>query len=239
MKTLKNNIIMSVSIVVFIFVMSTKINAQEENNQMNHPERHSSTEFGVRFMPTFSNFEMQTFADGTVKGESIMGYSFGAFVGHCFNRFMGFQAEVDYSSLSRKYTKAGFEQRVNLRYIDIPLLASFNTGKHRVINLNIVAGPQLGIGVGNTVYTSGGDGTVNAQPILSVRKSTIGVAYGAGLDFGLGHNRSFRLAIGYRGVAGLMNISKNSGTAGPDSYYILRETHITTNAVYVGFSIVL
>ena len=212
MKTLKNNIIMSISIVVFIFVMTTKVNAQREDNQTEHHERKSSTEFGLRFMPTYSNFEMQTLADGTVKGESIMGYTFGAFVGYSFNRFMGFQAEVDYSSLSRKYSNAGIEQRVNLRYIDIPLLASFNTGKLRVINLNIVAGPQLGIGVGNTVYTSGGDGTINAQPILSVRKSNIGVAYGAGLDFGLNHKRTFRIAVGYRRVAGLMNISKNKAT---------------------------
>lgn len=233
---------MCISIVAFMFVMITPVSAQREENENRHSDMQRRTEFGLRFMPTYSSFEMQTSAAGTVKGESIMGYTFGAFVGYSFNRFMGFQTEVDYSSLSRKYTSAGIEQRVNLRYIDIPLLASFNTGKFRMINLNIVAGPQIGIGVGNNVYTSGADGTNKATPILSVRKSNIGVAYGAGLDFGLNHNRTFRLAIGYRGVYGLMNISKNSGTAdpnNPDAYFILQKTHITTYAVYVGFSIIL
>ena len=116
-------------------------------------------------------------------------------------------------------------------------MLSLNTGKSRITNLNIVAGPQIGISVGSSINTSGGNGTYTTQAKLALKKNDFGFAYGAGLDFGINTSRTIRLGLGYRGVIGLVDISDNSKSASSDSYYVVEKTHLKTNAGYIGFSI--
>ena len=71
-----------------------------------------------------------------------------------------------------------------------------------------------------------------------MKKSDIGFAYGAGIDFGINNARTTRLGIGYRGVMGLIDISDNSTSMSNDSYYVLDKTHIRTNAAYIGLSFI-
>jgi opacity protein-like surface antigen len=236
MKNLMRKSIMCMSAAALLFVCTLNAKAQDPQNNDQQKEFIPKIEFGVRFMPTFSQFNMQTSEGGTVNGHVILGYGVGALLGYNFNSHLELQAEVIYSSITRKYTELDVERKINLRYINIPLLFSVNTSKYRAVNLNIVVGPQLGIIVGSKLYSSGGDGTNTSQAMLSVRKTDLGFAYGAGLDFGLNPKHTLRLGVGFRGVYGLIDISKNSPTTVTDSYYVLGRTHVQTYSIYSGLT---
>lgn len=194
-------------------------------------------EFGLRFMPTVSSLNLMTSSGGQVEGKATLGYGFGALLGFNFSDHVGIQGEVIYSSSSQKYTEVDLERKVNLRYVNIPLLLSLNTGKTKAVNLNIVAGPQLGLSAGSSVHLSGGDETGQPIAVVSVKKGDIGFAYGIGVDFGLNAARTIRLGLGYRGVSGLFDISDNNRSITTNSFYILDRTHVKSNAAYIGLSI--
>jgi hypothetical protein len=195
-------------------------------------------ELGLRFMPTFSSFQLKTSAGNTVTGEVSLGYGFGVFGGFNFTDHIGIQAEVIYTSISQKYTESDIERDINLRYFNIPLLLSLNTGKSKPVNFNVVVGPQLGISAGSDIHVSGGGaGSETTHAVLSVKTGDVGFAYGAGFDFGLNPSHTFRLGIGFRGVYGLFDISDNSQTISNDSFFVLEKTHVKTYSGYVGLSL--
>ncbi len=224
MKNSKLKFIIYTAVAALLFVATSTVNAQ-------------NAEFGMRFMPTVSNFDMQTSSGGTVKGEATLGYGVGALLGFNFSDHLGIQGEVIYSSLNQKYKEADVEYKVNLKYINIPLLFSLNTNKSGPVNLNLVGGPQIGISIGSDIFTSGNSGSSDSQPIVSVKKGDLGLAYGAGVDFGLNSSGKFRLGLGFRGVYGLLDISDNSNSTTTDSYYILDRTHMKTYSLYTGLSL--
>jgi hypothetical protein len=72
---------------------------------------------------------------------------------------------------------------------------------------------------------------------LSVKKGDLGVAYGVGADISLTPSHTLLLSLGYRGVMGLIDISDQSKTVTTDSYYVLDRTHLKTNSVYAGLTL--
>ncbi|MFN0274289.1 MAG: porin family protein [Chitinophagales bacterium] len=193
-------------------------------------------EVGLRFMPTFSSFDVQTSSGGTIQGKVTLGFGMGALLGFNFNDYIGVQGEVIYSALTQTTTDQNVEQKIDLKYLNIPLLVTLNTGKSKFVNFNVVVGPQIGLNVGSSLTTTGNNETDTTYAVLKVKKGDLGFAYGAGLDFGLNPAHNFRLSIGYRGVFGLFDISDNSQTMGNDSYYILDRSQIKTNSLYAGLS---
>jgi len=228
MKNIKiksKTIIYALSIGVLLFFMGTiKVDAQ-------------IGQFGIRFMPTFSKFDIKTSTGGTVKGEANFGLGFGAFLGYSFSEYIGIQGEVIYSAHSQKYTEFSIEREVKLRYVNIPLLLTLNTGKSKAVNFNVVAGPQIGISVGSSLLTSGDNGTGD-QGVLSVKTGDLGFAFGAGLDFGLNPANNIRLGLGYRGIVGLIDISDNNSTLNTNSFFILDKSSVRSDAAYIGISFI-
>lgn len=197
--------------------------------------------FGVRFMPTMSYLKVQDLEGNAIKGDAVLSYGYGGLIGLNFNRFVGLQLEVLYSTLSQKYQDHELERQIDISYINIPLLLSLNTNRMKVVNFNIVAGPQVGINVGSSLKTTetgngNGNGTTSAQAVLAVKKSDFGIAYGAGLDFGLNQARTIRLDLGFRGVMGLIDIADRSQTMETNSYYVLQKKETRTYAGYIGFT---
>jgi hypothetical protein len=123
--------------------------------------------------------------------------------------------------------------------VNIPILLSFNSDKTAKINFNVVAGPQIGISAGSSLFTSGTDTTVTGNALLAVRKGDLGLAYGAGIGYGLNKSNTVRLSIGFRGVYGLLDISDDSQSTNNNNYYILDKTHVKAYAGYLGISILL
>lgn len=66
MNNLKNDIMNRISLVILLFAFTLNANAQKK------------VEFGLRYMPTISSFEMKTSSGGTVKGQATLGYGVGA-----------------------------------------------------------------------------------------------------------------------------------------------------------------
>ena len=223
MKYLNGKVVINLSIILILLINAFKVEAQK-------------AEVGLRYMPTFTSFDIKSSNGGVIKGAVTLGFGMGAFLGFNFSEHVGIQGEIIYTSLSQKYKDVDVDRSINLRYINIPLLLSLNTGKSNAVNLNVVAGPQLGISVGSSINSSSNDGTTNSTAVLSLKKSDLGFAYGAGLDFGINNARTTRLGIGYRGVLGLIDISDNSTAKSNDSFYVLDKTQIRTNAAYIGLS---
>jgi hypothetical protein len=234
MKNLSNTIGISISLVVFVFLFAATSNAQ--NTDQYAPKK---VEVGFRFLPTYASFEMRTSTGNKIKGQSVTGYTAGTFMSFNYTKHIGMQVEINYSTYARNYRESDITRTVKLQYLEIPLLVSFNSGKIRMINFNAVVGPQIGLNVGSKIKTSGGEGVVAPQPILKLRQGNIGIAYGAGIDIGLNNKRTIRLGVGYRGVVGLLNISNNSATLDPGSYYIMERTPLHTYAAYIGLSFLL
>lgn len=226
MKTI-NQKNLSLACLMLLSFATVNLSAQDETKHV---------EFGVRFMPTLTSFDMKTSSGGTVAGSGVFGWGASAFLGYNFTPNIGVQVEGIYTSISQKYKEVNVEREINLKYINIPLLLSLNTGKQKMVNFNIVAGPQIGLSVGSSVFSSGGDST-NVNAVLQVKKGDLGLAYGAGLDFGLNEAKTIRLGIGFRGVYGLLDISDNNGTTSNGNFYIIDKAQVKTYSGYVGLSV--
>jgi opacity protein-like surface antigen len=232
MKTLRIRLIQGLAIVTLIATTSSNVKAQDSGG-----ETRKKVEFGLRLMPTFSKFETHTSDGGIVGGSARMGFGAGMFFGINFNNHVGIQTELIYSSISQKSIDNNINRKIVLKYVNVPLLLSLNTNKSKVINLNIVGGPQIGFNAGSSITLEGANNDNSPQPLFSVKKNDFGFAYGAGLDFGLNASRTVRLGIGYRGVIGLIDISNRSKTEATDTYYVLERTLLKTNSAYAGLSI--
>lgn len=193
-------------------------------------------ELGLRYMPTFSSFEVRNSSDGVVEGEATLSHGFGGALGLNFTNHAGLKLEAIYNELSQKYKDNNVDRRVTINYINVPVLLSLNTGKENRINLNIVIGPQVGINVGSDIESDSDNSADSLHAILAVKQADFGFAYGAGLEVALNPSKSVRLDLGFRGVYGLIDISDSSQTKATDSYYILDRTSIQTYAGYLGIA---
>lgn len=219
-----------------LFIITNTLQAQDAAPvEIPKPSLHR-VEFGFRFMPTISAFKMKNDSGGTVKGEATFGYGIGAMAALNFTSHYGIQGEIIYNSLSQKYKDQNLEREIHVRYLNIPLLFSLNTGKSKPINLNVVFGPQLGFNMGSKIKKSGGGGSDTVTYVLATKRSDLGVAYGAGLEFMLNETRTMRLDLGFRGVYGLVNISKNNPPPDNESVYIANDAKVRTKSGYIGIS---
>jgi hypothetical protein len=216
----------SIVIIVSLFVLlSFQLNAQK-------------AAFGIRFMPTASNFNLKTSSGGTIKGEVNLGFGAGILLGYNFNEHVGINAELMYSTYSQKYTEQNLERKITLRYVNIPLMLSLNSGITKPVNLNITAGPQIGISAGSTFTTKGGDATTTFNSV-TIRKGDLGFAYGAGLDVALNPMKTTRFALGFRGVLGLIDISADNNNQVNTSYYAIDRVQLKTYSIYLGFTFLI
>lgn len=187
-------------------------------------------ELGIRYMPTFTSLDVQTYDGGVIKGEIKMRHGFGGMVAINFGAHLGIQGEVNYYQVSQDYRDNSLDRTVKLRYINIPLLLSLNTNKAGIVNLNLVAGPQFGINVGSDLKTSGTGNTETLQATVAMKKGDVGFAYGAGLGIG---NKNIRLDVGYRGFYGFV---KMSDEAKAGTYNVVVNASRQSHGAYIGLT---
>jgi opacity protein-like surface antigen len=192
---------------------------------------------GFRFMPTISSFDVHKVDANTIETSSVVSYGYGGLIGFTVSDNVAFQGEFIYSTYAQKFKDASGEGRVELSYINIPLMLVLNTNYNAPVNLNIAIGPQIGINTGSKLEAgSAGNGTDTIHAVLSVKPADVGFAYGAGLDFGFGPDLTTRLSIGFRGVYGLVDISDNSQSLTTDEFYVLDRSHMKTYSAYIGLT---
>jgi hypothetical protein len=198
----------------------------------------SGFHLGVRYSPIFSNVEFAT-DEGTVQAAGEISHGYGITLNYYFSNFFGMHLELNNTRMEYVFNNGQRETRVNLNYINIPLLASYNTNLGRTVNWNITAGPYLGINTGAGVNTTGdtdnGTTTGSATAVIHVRPADIGLAYGTGLDFGIGETQWMHVRVGYRGTAGLIELSDNRANVDPDQYnVVISRSRMVTNGAYIG-----
>lgn len=236
MKTSRHKIVTGMcSITAILITLTTgSISAQNSESQ-DHPLR--VVELGFRFMPTISSFDVRKADGDIVEGESVIGYGMGGMLAVNLSKNIGVQAEVIYNSFSQEYKDRELDRKVTVDYINIPLMLSLNTDKRQCVNLNLVAGPQIGLNVGSHFETSGSAEPDTLTAVVAVHQGDLGFAYGAGLDFCLNSSHTIRLDVGFRGVHGLLDISDDSATRETNSYYVLGKTSIMSYSAYIGLAL--
>lgn len=219
-------------------VQIVEVPKQEPQPEKKEPP-FKSGEFGLRFMPTFSTFDLRRPDGSTVQGNLAVSYGYGGFLA-INSKHVGLQLEVIYNELSQKYKDQEMEHKVELSYLNVPLLLTLNTDKSKPVNFGIAVGPQVGINIGSRVTTTGGynSDVDTLQATVALKKADLGFAYGAGFDFALNPMRTIKLNLGFRGVYGLIDISDNSKTKATNSYLILDRTNVETYSGYLGLSFV-
>lgn len=219
-----------------VYVKETKIiEVQKVSEESNDEPIFRSGELGIRFMPSFSKFDIRNSKGDIIESDVVMNYGYGGLIA-LTGKHVGVQLEAIYNSSSQKYKDKEMERRIDLNYVNIPLLLTLNTDKSKVVNLSAAIGPQLGINVGSRLETTGTNNTDTLHAELAVRSNDFGFAYGAGLEIALNKPRSVRVNFGFRGVYGLIDISENSKTKANDTYLIIDRTNIETYSGYVGLS---
>lgn len=191
-------------------------------------------EFGIRYMPTFSSVDFNTYDNGVVKGEVVLSHGFGIMAAFNITRNLGIQAEINYYQSTQQYKDRNFTNDVTINYLNIPVLLSLNTNKEAAVNLNIVAGPQFGLNVGSKFESSGSNGADTVKAVVGLRKGDIGFAYGAGLEFALNSNHTVRLDLGYRGFFGLVNMDSSTNEDG--TYNVIVTASRKTYGGYAGLT---
>jgi opacity protein-like surface antigen len=191
-------------------------------------------EMGLRYMPTFSSMDINTYSNGVVDGSFTYSNGFGAFLGINLTKNIGVIGEVNYYQSTQQYADRSFTHDLTVNYLNIPLMLSLNTNKAAAVNLNLVAGPQFGINVGSKYETSGSGGIDSVQAAVALKKGDVGLAYGAGLEFALNKNHTFRLDVGYRGFFGLVNMDASTNDQG--TYNVIVSASRKTYGGYVGLA---
>jgi opacity protein-like surface antigen len=219
-----------------VLFLSAGMGAQNVPVTEESPDFHR-VEFGFRFMPTVTAFKMRTSSGGVVQGQATLGYGIGGMVGFNFTNHVGLEAEIIYNSFSQKYKDENLERTLHVKYVNFPLLVSFNTGKSKPVNLSFVVGPQIGYNIGSRVETSGSNGQDTMQAIAVMKKGDVGFAYGAGLEFALNETRTIRLDLGFRGVFGFLDIQQPSTTGtNSKSFNVIDHNNIKTYSGLVGLT---
>jgi len=191
-------------------------------------------EVGVHYMPTFYKLDVNTSDGGVVEGSFTTSHGFGGMFGVYLSPHFGFQGEIDYYEASQKYSDQGTDKKVDIKYLDLPMLISLNTNKLARLNLNAVVGPQFGINVGSDISSSGGSSTANAT--VKAKKADVGAAFGAGLEFTLTENRNLRVDAGYRGFYGFLKMDAEETDS--DELNVVVSANRKTNAAYVRLTFV-
>jgi hypothetical protein len=219
---------------ILIALVCLSMGALTVKAQTESPDFHR-VEFGFRFMPTVTAFNMVTSDGGTVEGQATLGYGIGGLVAFNFSNHVGLQPEIIYNSYSQKYKDQDLERKIHVKYVNIPLLVTFNTGKSKPVNLNFVVGPQMGFNIGSSLEASGSNGSDTLQAVVALKKGDVGFAYGAGLEFALNETRTIRLDVGFRGVFGFMDI-RETETRDGRTFNVMDRNNIKTYSGYTGIT---
>lgn len=224
---------------VFLFIPGFFLGAvemQEVTDTLNQerPENsYNKLEFEIRLMPSFSSFALRTYSGSSVSVHTGQSFACLFAVAYYFTKHVGVEMGVGYNSFSGNYQDGYMERRINLKYLNIPLLASFSTNRSLPVNFNVVVGPQIGFDAGSNAQLMDDRQVDSLRGVFALKKTDLGLAYGAGLDFSFSEQQTLHIGIGFRGVYGLMHVNNDRKQLEEGAYYILDDKNIETYAGYL------
>jgi hypothetical protein len=241
-------------IIIVLFLVSISlpiVNAQDNylpdsgllnttKQELQEDKSLSGFHFGLKFQPFINSLNFKGSDGQNASMEQTVNSGWGASLNYFFSPWIGLHLEVMNMRQKFAFDDGLAKRRIDLNYIQIPLLLSVNTNLEKWVNLNLTAGPYIGLNTNtsinyenqlNEVFSNGSA----AVPVLIVNPLEVGVAYGAGLDFGFGEGQWLHLNMGYRGTMGLTNIQDQNIVLEGKEYGILAKTaRNATAGFYVG-----
>jgi hypothetical protein len=194
---------------------------------------------GARFQPQINWIRSNAFNRNSVSVSTSLGYGYALSLAYFFSNHFDMQLELMYSSLEQRFTNEyKTSGSINLNYLHVPLLLSYNTNYGKPLNFSLGLGPQIGLLTGSSITGNESD-PAKRRAVLSVKPMDLGLAYDAGFDLALGSKKHVHLSLGIRGVSGLVPIENVNGTLVTNEYYILDKARITTLGSYIGLMIKL
>jgi hypothetical protein len=220
---------------------NTRDTAKPQNNVNNNTttgdkDRNSKWFLGFRVLPTLTSLDFNNPSTGVVETTFVLGWGLSGQVGVNFSDHAGLQGEIMYESLAQQFKEGNEVRTVHLNYVNFPIMLLLHTGYSKPVNFNVAFGPQFGINTGSSVSSAPGTYGDTVHAVLAVKPADVGIAYGFGLDINLGPNSRTKLAIGYRGVFGIVDISDASNNQTTNQYYILQRSFVRTYAAYIGLT---
>src|ERR1041385_3392836 len=103
---------------------------------------------GFRYMPTISSFDVHT-SEGVANGTFVLSHGFGGFIGVKTSEHFDLQLEIIYLKLAQKFKQNDETNKVELSYVNVPLMFVFNTDLNKPVNFNVCVGPQVGLNTGS------------------------------------------------------------------------------------------
>lgn len=194
--------------------------------------------FGIRAMPTFTNMDVYNSEGDIADRDFVVGYGIAGMFERTFSPYYTLHGEVIYNRLYQKYSDMDIERKIKLDQIYVPLLFSINTNKDMPVNLNISAGPQLGVNVGHKIESESSGDLREKEAVIAVKPADFAVAYGAAVEFS-NKRRTLRFDLGFRGAYGLTRFSDNDNEIGADQFYIYDRAHLQTYSVFAGLAFLL
>ena len=197
----------------------------------------SGFHLGFRYQPTFGKLNFRTEGDETITANFDVAHGFGGSLNFYFNNWVGTHLEVMGMRQAYEFEDGQSRRRVDLSYINVPLMFSFNTNYGKPVNFNVAVGPYFGVNTGarTEVTNDNGNGGITTQAVVEVNPVDIGIGYGAGFDFGFGETRWLHLNIGFRGTEGLIDIGETDIAIREDQFQLVAgRSRMQTYAAYVG-----
>lgn len=179
---------------------------------------------GVKGGVNLSNFRVDEIADNNMKA----GLNLGLFAKLPVGSMFSIQPELLYSSKGSKLKYDNFiqgegEYRFNMNYLELPVLAVFNIGKH----FNIHAGPYAAFLTSSNIKDMDDDGTIDGVKDIDVdnfNRFDYGVAAGIGIDVN-------GFIAGARYNYGLQEIGKEGNLTGE----LTSDSKNSVATIYIGF----
>lgn len=251
MKTIR---IISAVLLVMLFTNVTRAQVETDENTVDTDLTKSSTtqdpevvvretpsqrgfHIGARYQPTFGQLDFRTEGNETIRANFEVAHGFGGSLNYYFSNYVGTHLEVNATRQAYQFEDAQRIRRVDLSYINVPLLLSLNTNYGKPVNFNITGGPYFGLNTGAStdVVVNNGNTTGTGVAVVNVNPLDIGIAYGAGIDFGIGETRWMHINLGFRGTQGIIDIGETQTTQTQNQFQIVAgKSRMKTYGAYIG-----
>lgn len=162
--------------------------------------------FGIKGGTNIAEFSFKD--NGTnINQESINGFTFGAVleIGLGGNIFL--QPEAVFIQKGSKVQVLNEDNKVNVNYLDIPVLLKMKIINSNVFNVNLLAGPSLGLALNGEETMGGQTIDVNFGGENGLKRFDLGINAGGGIAANLG---SIGIFGDVRYLFGVSNISEEN-----------------------------
>lgn len=194
------------------------------------------TEFGIRFMPTLTGFDINTPTGATFEGKQKNGYGIGVLLGYNFTNHISVQGEVSYEAIEQSSSDANNIWDMQMKYINVPIFFVLNTGKDKILNFKFLLGPQIGFALSHSFSVTDKNEMKVTEPYLRVRDGDLGIGYGVGGDWKINKANNVRVNFGVRGVFGSIGEADNRIINTAASYYMVDRPNVKTYTAYLGLT---